>query len=59
MVTSFGTLESNTMTSFGTLEKKMLEGFAELREGRWKDKVWWLLISASLLGIMAHGFKWI
>jgi hypothetical protein len=37
----------------------MLEGFADLKERRWKDKVWWLLISAGLLGIMAHGFKWI
>jgi len=27
--------------------------------GRMLDKVWWLLISAALLGVMARGFKWI
>jgi hypothetical protein len=30
-----------------------------LKIGRWTDRVWWLLISAALLGVMARGFKWI
>ena len=23
------------------------------------DRVWWLVIAATLLGVMAHGFKWL
>jgi chromosome segregation ATPase len=33
--------------------------FAALRIGRALDRVWWLLMSAALLGIMARAFKWI
>jgi len=32
---------------------------ADLRIGRANDRVWWLMIAAALLGVMAHGFKWI
>jgi hypothetical protein len=33
--------------------------FAQLMKSRMTDKVWWLLIAATLLGVMARGFKWI
>ena len=32
---------------------------AELKIGRALDRVWWLLMSGALLGIMARAFKWI
>lgn len=32
---------------------------ADLRIGRANDRVWWLMIAGALLGVMAHGFKWI
>ena len=32
---------------------------AELKISRALDRVWWLLICATLLGVMARGFKWI
>ncbi|MDB6091622.1 MAG: hypothetical protein JWN85_4406, partial [Gammaproteobacteria bacterium] len=38
-----------------TVEK----AFATLRIGRAVDRVWWLLMSGALLGIMARAFKWI
>lgn len=38
-----------------TVEK----GFAELKVARALDRIWWLLQSAALLGIMARAFKWI
>jgi len=41
------------------LEGRMRDSFAALNVGRMLDKVWWLLISAALLGVMARGFKWI
>ena len=33
--------------------------FAELKVGRALDRVWWLLVCAAVLGVMAHGLKWI
>ncbi len=33
--------------------------FGELRTARALDRVWWLLMSGALLGIMARSFKWI
>jgi hypothetical protein len=33
--------------------------FAKLDASRALDKVWWLLSMASLLAVMARGFKWI
>jgi uncharacterized protein YlxW (UPF0749 family) len=35
------------------------ERFANLNTSRALDRVWWLLIAATLLGVMARGFKWI
>jgi hypothetical protein len=37
----------------------MEKGFAELRTGRALDRVWWLLMSAALLGVIARAVKWI
>ena len=35
------------------------KSFAALRVDRALDRVWWLLNSAALLGIMARAFRWI
>jgi uncharacterized protein YlxW (UPF0749 family) len=44
------------------LEEK-LEAFKEvissLKVSRWVDRVWWLIIAAGMLGVMARGFKWL
>ena len=49
-----------------TLDTKVSAGFEELRVaiedlrvGDANDRVWWLMIAGALLGVMAHGFKWI
>jgi chromosome segregation ATPase len=45
--------------SVANLALAMEKAFAELKVGRALDRVWWLLMSAALLGIMARAFKWI
>jgi hypothetical protein len=35
----------------------LIQAIAELKVGRALDRVWWLLMSGSLLGIMARAFK--
>jgi DNA anti-recombination protein RmuC len=35
------------------------QAFSELRISRALDRVWWLLMCGTLLGVMARGFKWI
>ena len=37
----------------------VLQSVADLKIGRALDRVWWLLMSGALLGIMARAFKWI
>jgi phage shock protein A len=37
----------------------ILEMIVDLKVGRALDRVWWLLMSAALLGVMARAFKWI
>jgi hypothetical protein len=37
----------------------VIQAIAELRVGRAQNRVWWLLMSGALLGIMARAFKWI
>jgi chromosome segregation ATPase len=37
----------------------VVQSIAELRIGRALDRVWWLLMSGALLGILARAFKWI
>jgi uncharacterized protein YlxW (UPF0749 family) len=43
----------------GDLKAQMETRFAKLDMSRALDKGWWLLMSASLLGVMARGFKWL
>ena len=35
------------------------KSFAALHAARAFDRVWWLLMSGALLGVMARAFKWI
>jgi hypothetical protein len=35
------------------------KGFAEAKIARAADRVWWLLMSAALLSVMARVLKWI
>jgi chromosome segregation ATPase len=49
------TLKDSVASLALTIEKS----FAALKIGRALDRVWWLLMSAAMLGIMARAFKWI
>ena len=37
----------------------VLQQLSELKIGRALDRVWWLLMCGTLLGVMARGFKWL
>jgi len=37
----------------------MEKAFSVLKVARVLDRVWWLLMSGALLGIMGRAFKWI
>jgi uncharacterized protein YoxC len=37
----------------------VIQAIADLKIGRALDRVWWLLMSGALLGIMARAFRWI
>ena len=54
-----GALRTEMVKEIGALCAEMIEGFAKLTNARSADKVWWLIIAGALLGVMAHGFKWI
>ncbi len=41
------------------LALNMEKSLAGIRIGRMVDRVWWLLMSGALLGIMGRAFKWI
>jgi hypothetical protein len=45
--------------ALANLALRMEKLFAELKVGRALDRVWWLLMCGTLLGVMARGFKWI
>ena len=45
--------------SVAALRIEMKDAVSAVNIGRFKDKVWWLLIAAALLSVMAHGFKWL
>jgi archaellum component FlaC len=45
--------------SVTTLAINMEKSFAALHAARAFDRVWWLLMSGALLGVMARAFKWI
>jgi predicted nucleic acid-binding Zn-ribbon protein len=46
---------ANVEKSFAAVEKS----FGVLHTARAFDRVWWLLMSGALLGLMARAFKWI
>jgi predicted RNase H-like nuclease (RuvC/YqgF family) len=48
-------LAINMEKSFANVEKAI----AALHAARAFDRVWWLLMSGALLGVMARAFKWI
>jgi phage shock protein A len=52
---SVTTLAINMEKSFANLEKSI----AALHAARAFDRVWWLLMSGALLGVMARAFRWI
>ncbi len=55
-------LAINMEKSFANVEKQFTnveKSFAGLHAARAFDRVWWLLMSGALLGIMARAFKWI
>jgi chromosome segregation ATPase len=45
--------------SVASLALTVEKSFASLKIGRALDRVWWLLMSGAMLGIMARAFKWI
>jgi hypothetical protein len=45
--------------SVTALAINMEKSFAALHSARAFDRVWWLLMSGALLGVMARAFKWI
>jgi phage shock protein A len=49
----------NVDQKLSTKIDSVVQAIAELRIGRALDRVWWLLMSGALLGIMARAFKWI
>jgi predicted RNase H-like nuclease (RuvC/YqgF family) len=55
-------LAINVEKSFANVEKQFTnveKSFAALHAARAFDRVWWLLMSGALLGVMARAFKWI
>lgn len=45
--------------SLASLALSTEKSFAAMRVSRMADRVWWLLMSAGLLAVMARGFKWL
>lgn len=45
--------------SVAALALKTEQSFTALNVSRMADRVWWLLIAAGLLTVMARGFKWL
>jgi hypothetical protein len=59
---SVTTLAINMEKSFANVEKRFTDvekSFAVLHAARAFDRVWGLLMSGALLGVMARAFKWI
>jgi DNA anti-recombination protein RmuC len=53
---------ANVEKQFTNVEKQFTnieKSFAALHAARAFDRVWWLLMSGALLGVMARAFKWI
>ena len=49
----------NVNQTLSTKIDAVYQQLSELKIGRPLDRVWWLLICGTLLGVMARGFKWI
>jgi vacuolar-type H+-ATPase subunit I/STV1 len=49
----------NVNQTLSTKIDAVYQQLSELKIGRALDRVWWLLICGTLLGVMARGFKWI
>jgi predicted nucleic acid-binding Zn-ribbon protein len=45
--------------ALAALTLRVEKGFADMKASRAMDRVWWLLMCAAMLGVMAHGFKWL
>jgi chromosome segregation ATPase len=63
---SISSLELRTQESFAelsgklaSLDKKIAVSFQKIGRSRLADRIWWLLIAGTLLGVMARGFKWL
>lgn len=52
-----GVIESLTEKVDG-LKESVTKLAVMIEKQRGVDRVWWLVIAATLLGVMAHGFKW-
>lgn len=49
-----------SITALGaSLHAAIAQSVAKLQKSRWIDKVWWLGLAGTLLGVMARGFHWI
>jgi uncharacterized protein YydD (DUF2326 family) len=66
MKDSFAKIQGEMKDSFAKLQGEMKDSFSALQGqigkinvGRALDKVWMLLMLGAILGVMAHGFKWI
>ena len=66
MKDSFAKVQGEMKDSFARLQGEMKDSFSALQGqigkinvGRALDKVWMLLMLGAILGVMAHGFKWI
>jgi len=51
-------LDQKFSEKFESLRDLMEKGFVDLRMGRLIDRVWYLLMSAAILGIVARALKW-
>jgi uncharacterized protein YlxW (UPF0749 family) len=56
---SVNALRVEMKESLFALETKMWAAINSLKVGRWIDRVWMLLNTGALLGILARAFKWI
>jgi chromosome segregation ATPase len=45
--------------ALAALTLRVEKGFADMKASHAMDRVWWLLTCAAMLGVMAHGFKWL
>jgi len=52
-------LHAEMKDMFATLQGEIKDSFGKIQVGRALDKVWVLLLVGAVLGVMAHGFKWI